>query len=141
MMIPIEALEGYVSTAWPAEFDPAATQVAKQFKDAWASKYGQWTGSEIVGTGFYSCFKAALTKAGSLETDKVGSVVFNGLQYEGPTGAGVMVSRTDLGNNQTVDSVTTTYIKQVKNGQPSLIATINPDEESKYFYLAFPAKK
>jgi len=62
------------------------------------------------------------------------------MKFEGPTGAGQMVSRPDLGNERTVDSVTTTYLKTIKSGKPVLIDTVNLDEGIKYFRLAFPPK-
>ena len=87
---------------------------AKNFKTSWIAKYGKWEDPEVQYTSLYSCLRAALQQAGSLDTDKVADVIGNGLKYEGPTGAAQMISRPDMGNNRTVDSVTTLYFKQIK---------------------------
>lgn len=137
-LVPIEALEGFIGAAWAIEFDPAPTQAAQEFKDAWIAKYGEWGGPEMVGTCYYACLKTALQQAGTLDTDKVAEVIYNGMKFEGPTGAAQMVSRPDLGNDRTVDSVTTAYIKQIKGGKPTLLATIGIEEALGYFEKALP---
>jgi branched-chain amino acid transport system substrate-binding protein len=132
---PMEALEGWLSSGWPQEFDPPATQAAKDYVAAWTAKYGKWEGQDGL-TSLYACLKTALQKAGSLDTDKVGAVVYNGLKYEAYCGSFQMISRPDLGNNRTVDSVNATYIKQVKGGKVTLLATISIDEAINYFRMA-----
>lgn len=133
-------VEGVLMGAGPVEFDPPLTQMAKDFKDAWLAKYGKWEGPELMGVGSYAALRAALQQTNSLDTDKLADLLSNGMKYDSPTGSGQMVSRPDLGNNRTVDSVTTTYIKTIKNGKPELIATIPVEEGIEYFRLAFPTK-
>jgi branched-chain amino acid transport system substrate-binding protein len=133
-----EALEGLICGAYPVEFDQPLTQTAKEFKDAWIAKNGKWEGPEILGTGDYACLRAALQQAGTLDTDKIADIIANGLKFEGPTGLGQMISRPDIGNERTVDSITTTYMKKVTNGKANLIATIDLNEGLQYFRQAYP---
>jgi branched-chain amino acid transport system substrate-binding protein len=127
-VVPVEALEGSINGAWPVEFDPALTPVAKQFKDAYTAKYGKWDGPEVQFTMNYSCLIAALQKAGSIDTDKVAEVIGNGLKFEGPTGTSLMVARPDKNNTRTIDSVCGYSIKKISQGKPVLISTITTDE-------------
>jgi len=130
--VPAAALEGFIGGAWPVEFDPATTQVAKDFKAAYIAKYGKWDGPEIQLTGAYSALVAALEKAGTLDTTKVADILGSGLQFEGPTGKAQMVDRPDLGISRTVDSVSEFCIKKIVNGQPSLLHTVTVPEGISY---------
>jgi ABC-type branched-subunit amino acid transport system substrate-binding protein len=136
-----DALEGMISTAWPVEFDPAFTKTAQQFKDAWIAKFGKWEGPEILCSGTYSGLRAGLQQAGSTDVDKVASVIFTGMKFEGPTGAGQMISRPDLKNSRTIDSVASINIKQIKGGKPGLFTTIGVDDGLNFFLKANPPSK
>jgi hypothetical protein len=125
-----------ICAAWPVEFDSPLTPVAKSFKDAWIAKYGKWEGPEIQGVGQFTILTEALKQAGSLDTDKVSAVISNGLKFEGPNGLAMMIDRPDMGNSRTIDSVNTVYMKEIKKGQPSLLATISLDEALTYFRKA-----
>lgn len=131
--LPAEALEGFIGGAFPTEFEPALTDVAKDFKAAWIAKYGAWEDPEITCMSTWSCLIAALQEAGSLDPDEVAEVIGNGLQFEGPTGPSQMVNRPDLGNDRTVDCVVGYYIKKVVDGKPTLIDTIDLDNAVEYF--------
>ena len=131
--LPAEALEGFIGGAFPAEFDPALTPVAEDFKAAWIAEYGAWEDPEITCMSTWSCLIAALQEADSLDPDEVAEVIGNGLQFEGPTGPSQMVSRPDLGNDRTVDCVVGYYIKKVVDGKPTLIDTIDLDDAVEYF--------
>jgi branched-chain amino acid transport system substrate-binding protein len=126
--VPIASLEGFVGGAWPVEFDPASTQMAKDFKAAYIAKFNKWDGPEIQLTGAWSALKTALEQAGTTDTTKIAQVLANGLKYEGPTGKAQMVPRNDLGITKTVDSVSEFCIKKVVNGKPVLLHTITVDE-------------
>jgi len=136
--IPAEALEGFINGAWAVELDPAQTQAAQVFKDAWIAKYSKWEGVEAQSTSQYTCLKTGLQQAGSLDPDKVAVSISNGMKYESPTGNGQMISRPDVGNNRTVDSIATFYIKQIQGGKPVLVATISQDEALGYFRAIYP---
>jgi branched-chain amino acid transport system substrate-binding protein len=123
-----EALEGFINGAWAIEFDPALTDTSKEYKAAYIAKYGKWDGPEVMFTSGWACIKAAIQKANSLDPDKVSDIIANGLRFESPTGTAQMVSRPDMGNNRTIDSVNTYYIKKTTKGQPVLIDTIKIDD-------------
>jgi len=139
-MIPAEILEGYINGAYPTEFEPALSTVAKDFKAAFIARNGKWEDPEIQGTGSFACLVSAWQKAGSFDTDKIADIVSNGFKFEGPTGSGQMVPRLDLGSNRTVDSVAATYVKQITDGKVKLIATISLADAMGYFSQAHPAK-
>jgi branched-chain amino acid transport system substrate-binding protein len=133
-----EVLDGFIYGMYPTEMEPALTQSAQEFKKLWVNKYGEWTDPMIVSTPTYSCLKAALIKAGSINTDTVSNTIGSGFSYTSPTGDGNMISRSDIGNNRTVDSISTYYMKQIVNGKPTLLATISVEEATKYFLTANP---
>ena len=133
-----QALEGFVSSATALDFDPPLTKESVDFKAAWIAKYGKWEGPDVVFAQNYEGLKAALIQAGSIDTDKVASVLSNGMKFDTLNGPSQMVSRPDLGNNQTTDSVGTYYIKTIHNGVAELTATIQPDEALGYLRTAFP---
>jgi len=137
-VMPAEMLEGLISGTSATEFDPALTTTAQEFKEAWIAEYDKWENPDVMGTCNYTCFKAAYQQAGSLDADKVAAVIFDGLKFDSAIGAGQMISRPDLGNERTVDSAGVTYIKQIKGGAISLIATVDIDEALGYFYQAVP---
>jgi branched-chain amino acid transport system substrate-binding protein len=130
---PAQVLEGFVSGMYVTETEPAITATAEQFKQLWIAKYGKWTNPLTLFTSEYACIKAGLIKAGSTDTDKVSDAIASGLTYLTPTGDGKMISRPDLGNNRTVDSVSDYYLKKIQGGKAQLIATISVDQAIKYF--------
>jgi branched-chain amino acid transport system substrate-binding protein len=135
-----QTVEGLLMGAGPCELTPQPTKVAEAFRAAWIAKFGSWTGPELMGTGSYSCLRAALQETGSLDPDVLAKHIADGMKYEGPTGIGQMISRPDLGNAGTVDAVTETYVKTIKDGEPILVDTIPIDVAAQYQRLAFPAK-
>jgi branched-chain amino acid transport system substrate-binding protein len=137
-IVSADAAEGMINGAWPVEFDPASTDFAIKFKAAWVAKYGKWESPEVLYTGYYSCLRAALPAAGSLDVDAVAATISKGLKYEGPCGAMVMISRPDLGNDRTVDSAITCYLKQIESGKVTLIDTLSAEQAISYFQMAYP---
>ena len=129
---PVDKLEGMMCGAWPVEFDPAATDVAKEFKAKYIEMYGKWDGPEIQLTGAYSALRAALEKAGKVDSDAVAEALANGLVFEGPTGKGQMIPRNDLGITRSVDSISEFCIKVIKGGVPTLLHTVTLDEGKSY---------
>ncbi len=130
--VPAEALEGFIGGAWPVEFDPAATEVAKVFKAKWIEVNGKWDGPEIQLTAAYAALRAALTKAGTTDVDAVAEVLATGLTFEGPTGKGEMIPRNDMGISRTVDNVSEFCIKKIENGAPTLLHMVTLDEGKSY---------
>jgi branched-chain amino acid transport system substrate-binding protein len=129
---PAEKLEGMIAGAWPVEFDPAVTDVAKAFKAKYIEMYGKWDGPEIQLTGAYAALRAALEKAGQVDSDAVANALASGLTFEGPTGKGEMIPRNDLGITRSVDSISEFCVKVIKNGQPVLLHQITLDEGKSY---------
>jgi ABC-type branched-subunit amino acid transport system substrate-binding protein len=136
-----EALEGCIAGAWPVEFDPPPTQVAKVFKADWIAKYGKWEGPEVATSANFACLMTALQQAGTLDADKVAAVIGNGLKFEGPTGTGQMVARPDLGNNKTVDSLSSLTMKKIVRGKAQLIDTISLEDGVTYFNMVYGSSK
>jgi branched-chain amino acid transport system substrate-binding protein len=134
-----EVLEGFITGLYCTEPDPALTKTSQNFKDMWAAKYGNWQDPNIMFSAEYACLKAALEKAGDMDTDKVSEAIASGLEYSAPNGDGKMISRPDLGNNRTVDSVTTYYLKKIHNGKTEILATIGMDEAINYMNTAAAA--
>ncbi|NLO27397.1 MAG: ABC transporter substrate-binding protein [Actinobacteria bacterium] len=127
-----KALEGFIGGAWPVEFDPAVTPVAQEFKDKWIEVNGNWDGPEIQLTAAYAALRAALTEAGTTDTDAVAEVLANGLKFEGPTGKGEMIPRMDLGISRTVDNVSEFCVKKIVDGVPTLLHMITVEEGKSY---------
>jgi branched-chain amino acid transport system substrate-binding protein len=130
--VPAEALEGFIGGAWPVEFDPAATEVAKEFKAKWIEVNGTWDGPEIQLTAAYAALRAALQKAGTTDVDAVADVLANGLTFEGPTGKGEMIPRNDLGISRTVDNISEFGIKKIVDDVPTLLHMITLEEGKSY---------
>jgi branched-chain amino acid transport system substrate-binding protein len=133
-----EAVEGLICRMNATDPDPALTEAAQEFKNAWIDKYGEWTSPDITQTVTYCALIAALQEAGSLDTDAVADVLANGLEFDTLEGYAQMMSRPDLGNSRTVDCAGTIYLKQIRDGQATLIATIPPEEVIAYFRLVYP---
>ena len=130
--VPEEALEGFIGGAWPVEFDPAATEVAQEFKEKWIEVNGSWEGPEIQLTAAYAALRAALIKAGTLDTTAVADVLASGLTFEGPTGKGEMIPRNDMGISRTVDNVSEFGVKKIVDGVPTLLHMITLEEGKSY---------
>jgi ABC-type branched-subunit amino acid transport system substrate-binding protein len=130
--VPVEALEGFIGGAWPVEFDPAATEVAKAFKAKWIEMNGKWDGPEIQLTAAYAALRAALEKAGSTDVEAVAEVLATGLTFEGPTGKGQMIPRNDMGITRTVDNISEFGIKKIVDGVPTLLHMITLEEGATY---------
>lgn len=131
-IIPAEALEGMINAGPPTEFDPALTEAAQKFKDAYTAKYGKWDDPEETDSPMWPCLKAALLKANSIDPDKVAAAIGSGLRWEGINGTFQMIARPDKGNDRTIDSVASYFMKTIQNGKPVLIAPITLDEALGY---------
>lgn len=134
-----EMLEGFISAASPTEFEPALTKRAQDFKAGWIEKFGSWTNPYLSVLSNFDCMVAALQKAGSPDPDKVAGVISNGLEFDSATGPGQMISRPDLGNKRTIDSIQAIYMKKIEGGKARLLTTIEIAEGLEYFRKANPA--
>jgi branched-chain amino acid transport system substrate-binding protein len=124
-----EAAEGMLAIGWPTEFDPATTQMAKEFKADYIAKYGKWDDPEIVVAQELWVLLNAMQKAGSIDPEKMKPVLDSGMTFESPCGQGQMIPRPDLGNNRTVDCVTGNLpIKKITGGKVVQLETVSLQE-------------
>ena len=133
------ALEGFVAGSWPYEYNPSLTPLATSFKNAWIAKNGNWQDPNVVIISDYYALKAALQKAGTVDTTAAADALSSGMIFDSPTGSARMMSRPDLGQSRTVDSVATYYLKTVKDGKATLLATIPLDQALAYYQAANPS--
>jgi len=120
-----ESVEGLVIPATPTEFTPPLTDAAKAYIEAYTAKFGKWDDPTMSGIAYYSCLIAAFEKAGSIDSDKVCSVIQSGLEFSSPAYDYKMIARPDKGNTRTVDAASTKYFKVIKDGKPVLLDTIS----------------
>jgi branched-chain amino acid transport system substrate-binding protein len=137
-VVPAEAVEGMVSLAWATELDPP-TGAAKEFRDAYIAKFGKWDNPELVHTNTWYVLLGAIKAANSVDPEKVRAVLANGMKYDSPCfpTQGMMVSRPDLGNNRTVDTMGSMAVKQVVNGKAKILKVLTLDEAQKYNKIFF----
>lgn len=128
-----EYVEGYIQGGYATEYEPALTELGKEFKVAYASEYGRWDHPELTGTAYFYALITAIQKAQSLDTDKVAEVFAGGMKFDYPGGSTQMISRPDFGNSRTIDSISTHYIKRIKGGQAELIAKLSIEEALEYW--------
>lgn len=136
-----QELEGLIDGALPTEFDPPLTQGAIDFKALYTAVTGKWDDPALDGTVLFNCLIAGLQQAGSIDTDKVAAKISSGMEFDTPLGVAKMIPRADMGSgDRTVDLIVSTFIKQINNGQPEIIATIDPEEGMAYCATLFKAK-
>lgn len=130
-VIPLENVEGAIAVMVGTEL-PSPPPIAKELKDAFIAKYGEWTTPVILHVNNWYCLIAALQKAQSLDPDKVAAVIGNGMEFDSPQAPAVMISRPDLGNPKTVDALFGSYIGRVEGGKAKQIDTITREQAMKY---------
>lgn len=122
-VISLDNVEGLTGAMAAIDVD-TPTGAAAELKDLFVKKYGEWTNPDISFTMSFWALKAALEKAGSLDTQKVADVLGSGLQFDSPDGPAQMISRPDLGNDRTVDCVYQTTIIRIQGGKAVVQAVI-----------------
>ncbi len=127
-----EAADGFTGLGWPTEFEPATTQVSKDWKAAYIAKNGKWDDPEIVVANELWMILAAMQKAKSIDPEKVKPVldgVGGPLQFESICGTVKSIPRPDVGNSRTVDITYGNFpLKQIKGGKINLLETISLKE-------------
>jgi ABC-type branched-subunit amino acid transport system substrate-binding protein len=126
-MIP-EAIEGMMCSAQPVEFDPPLDPMSQAFKKAYTTTIGKWGDPNTGGSPYYSCFKAALQAAGSLDPDALAKTIASGLKFNAIGVDYVMIPRPDLNNPRAISCVGQIHLKTIKNGKPVLTMTSTVDE-------------
>jgi ABC-type branched-subunit amino acid transport system substrate-binding protein len=136
-----EPVEGMISIGWPAEFEPATTELGKWFKAAYKAKFGKWDDPEIVQANEWWILKTALQKAGSIDPEKVKAVLDNGMEYVSINGSGKMINRPDQGNDRTVNTVIGDLpVKQLVKGQVVRIDTLSMADEMGFMKQLYGSK-
>jgi branched-chain amino acid transport system substrate-binding protein len=125
-IVPVECIEGLVAAQYSFEREPIPP-VTKEFMDGWSAKYGTYEQQ----AGFYDLFTVlaeGIRQAKSLDTDKVAEVLAHGMQFEGVSGTGKMISRPDVNNPRTVDLIFGQVMKQTVKGKAKVLAIVTPDD-------------
>jgi ABC-type branched-subunit amino acid transport system substrate-binding protein len=137
-----EVLEGYITACSAMEtgdHNGCLTQFAFDLKQAWIAKYGKWDYPDYMTTPMYNNLFMAIQKADSFDVDKVASVLHSGFEWDVPDGTARMITRPDMRTDgKTVDAVTDSYLKQVKNKLPVIIDHATPDKTLEYARRAWP---
>ena len=126
-VIPLQAIEGLISVQYVTELE-SPPPVTKEFKDAWIAKYGKWESPAVSFSDSFIIMTTGISKAKSLDTNKVADVMSNGMRFEGISGSGKMISRPDVGNPKTVDVIYGTIMKQTVGGKPKILADLTPED-------------
>jgi branched-chain amino acid transport system substrate-binding protein len=126
-VVPLDQLEGAI---FPVEgiqmADPRP--IGKELIDAYVAKNGKWDSPAAYSVGGFYMLLAAMKQAQSIDTNKVAAAIANGLKFDSPQGPVLMISRPDMGNNRTVESLYETYIHTVEKGKVKLLATVSVEE-------------
>jgi ABC-type branched-subunit amino acid transport system substrate-binding protein len=111
-----EAVEGMIVMMIDPTVIPNPPPLALPFRKAYVEKYGEWEidGIRWIDGWFY--FVEAVKKANGLDPEAIASAM-QGMEIETIMGTSRMCRRPDLGNNRYVDSGTTKYFGQVRDGK------------------------
>jgi branched-chain amino acid transport system substrate-binding protein len=130
-VIPLSMVEGFVSAEDGIQL-PNPPPVAKQVKDVYVAKRGSWDEPTNIYWHTWFCLMNGLSKAQSLDPEKVAAVMGNGMKFDTVAGPAVMVARPDMGNTRTVDIQLTAYMRKVEQGKAKILSTITLDEGYQY---------
>jgi branched-chain amino acid transport system substrate-binding protein len=111
---------------------PNPPPVAAAFKTAWIAKYGSWNFPALSESSVFYILITGITKAGSLDTDKVAATIANGMTFESLGGPSKMIARPDLGVSRTVDELVSATVIKTVGGHAQVLATINVDQAYQY---------
>jgi len=114
---PKEALEGVLATMTATEI-PNPPPMAKEFKEAYIKKYGNWSTASLTWIPAWYAFVEAVKKANSVDPQVVAEVISKeGLEWDSPTYKARLVKRPDLGSNRYCDVVGASSYGQIKDGK------------------------
>jgi len=144
--LPSEALEGFISGGFPANYKLTPTEYTRKFHQEYIDKYGElpdeWHGAwGSPDNNMFDCLRAAMQQCGSIDTDIVAETISNGLKFESTHHTFQMINRPDLGNYRTIDATGTYYLKQIKEGKQTLLAKIETGEAVKYARHSYQPKE
>ncbi|MBA7610536.1 hypothetical protein ES703_17747 [subsurface metagenome] len=130
-VIDLKNVEGALAVMVGTEL-PDPPPIARELKDAYVNKYGEWTNPVILHVNNWYCLIAALQKAQSLDPDAVAAVIGSGLEFDSPQAPAMMISRPDMGNPKTVDALFGSYIGIFEGGKAKHIHTITKEQALEY---------
>jgi branched-chain amino acid transport system substrate-binding protein len=110
-----EAMEGAVGRTSLTEIDNPP-DIAREFREAYIAKYGEWEPTGLMFVQAWHCFMAAVKKADSLEVDDI-LAAMEGLEFESHFAISAIIKRPDLGTYRPCDCVSEEYTKVIKNGK------------------------
>ena len=132
-VISLDMVEGMLAPMVAPELD-SPPPAAQELRDVYSAKYGDWDNDNptVLFIDAWYCMLAGLEQAQSLDPDKVAAVIGNGMKYESGAGPAMMISRPDVGNPRTIDTLFVSYIGKITGGDAELIRTISLEEGLKY---------
>lgn len=134
---PKESLEGLISVL-PSTEIPNPTAMAREYKEAWIAKYGQWSVASLTWIPAFYSFVEAVKKANSLDTDVITNYLStNGLEWESPNGKAMLVKRPDYKNNRFCDTCASLDFGIFKDGKYEYLGTVSASEALKANQDAF----
>jgi ABC-type branched-subunit amino acid transport system substrate-binding protein len=131
-VIPLKMVNGMISAEELIRMDNAPP-IPRDFKKAYTEKYGAWDDPTTMFNNQFYCLMTGLMKANSTDPQKVAAVIGNGMKFDSIAGEIQMISRPDMGNDRTVDSLLTAHVRQVVDGKGKLLQTVSLNEG--YGYL------
>ena len=129
-VISLDFVEGAICVMVGAELE-SPPPIAKEMRDAYIAKHGEWTNPVILHINAWYCLMEALKQAQSLDVDDVAAVIANGLRFETPQAPAMMISRPDMGNPRTVDALYEAYMGRIEGGEAKHFYTISLEEALK----------
>ena len=133
-----EYVEGYLTAVSVPTEGPSAPAAAKELKQAYIDKYGEWTSMAIAGSYVYALpiFKAAIESVGSLDTDKVRAVLDSGKIFDTMFGPVTFWGKELYGIGHQV--LKTVFITEIRDGKLTIIDEVKPQDI--YNYLSLPKR-
>lgn len=107
-------------------------EVAKELIDVYTAKQGKWDYPSTLHVNNWYLLKAALEKAGTIDSQVVADTIHAGLEFESPYGKAKMVSRPDLGNDLVCDALWAIVVGRVESGKYTVLKEMTFDEAYEY---------
>lgn len=130
-----EYVEGYLTTVEVTSKGPIAPTAAKELKQAYIDKYGEWNSIALAGGFAYApwVLKIAIESVGSLDTDEVKAVLDSGTTFDTPLGPVTFGGEEIYGiGHQVLYDV---YIGQIQDGETTIVDKVPLETMMKYWAL------
>ena len=126
-VVPIENFENTAS-CWAANELPNPPAEAAHLKQVYTEKMGKWDYPAILHVNSWYLLKAAIQKAGTLDSAAIADLIHKGMEFESAYGFGRMVPRPDLNNPLAVDALWGATMGQVTNGEWKVVDEVTLDQ-------------